>query len=335
MRLEQEGVSFIIPVYNGEFFIEGAYENILGQQLPYFEILFVDNNSTDNSVEIILGLQQRDDRILFLKEYKQGAAAARNFGLKLAKGAYIHMFDIDDRLFDNALKAMVEVLEGNPTIQSVYGKMVKSNQEKIDLSINSETNKEVSIHRKPNLGMQWLQNKSIVPGPPCFLHRRGLFEHISGFNEELLLGEDVFFHVQVGNENDVAFLNRNIYHYFRHGTSTVSVENRKVKDKVFTYWPQILKAYWPYSMKPTISKEFKAEVQSQIFWAIGKMIVLTEGRRNRNQLKKELLYEIASIRIPFVFNFFLDLMVFWNNYHFFKLYYFYVVIPYFNNRINR
>jgi len=291
-------------------------------------MVFIDNNSTDSSVTLISSLMKHDKRIRLFKEPKQGAAAARNKGIANAKGEFIHFFDVDDQLFEGALLALKEVLRINAEIASVFGKIVRASTQKIELTVSKAHSNKINIYKKPFLGLDWFINKNKLPNPPCFLHRRTVFNKINGFQEDLLIGEDAFFHVRLGNECNIASLDRNILHYYRHSDSTVSKQNKKVADKVFTYWPQTIKAYLPYCYSNKVSNGFKFEVYRQVFGSIGKMIVLTKGLKNRIIIKKNCEKEIKPLKIPFVLNLFIYLLVLSGNFNIYKFYFFYLLEPY-------
>lgn len=127
--------STIIPCYNSEKFIARAIESALNQTETDYEIILVDNNSTDNTVSIINDYAKRYPNIItVLHEYKKGAPAARNKGLHHAKGEWIQFLDSDDELLPNKtehqLKLVVEgktdVIVGNSYVYKVIkGKLVK------------------------------------------------------------------------------------------------------------------------------------------------------------------------------------------------------------------
>ena len=89
-------VSVIIPVYNGEKYLEDTLKSVSAQTLSEIEILCVDDGSTDHSWEILQQFAAQDSRIVLLKQKNAGAGAARNYGLKTAKGKYIAFIDSDD-----------------------------------------------------------------------------------------------------------------------------------------------------------------------------------------------------------------------------------------------
>lgn len=100
-------ISIVIPVYNGEEFIEECLKNVLKQSLKEIEILCVDDGSTDNSANIIEDFSQKDSRVILLKQENLGAGPARNLALKNAIGEYIAFMDSDDQYPDtNILEIM-------------------------------------------------------------------------------------------------------------------------------------------------------------------------------------------------------------------------------------
>lgn len=91
--------SLIIPTYNRAEFIINTVQSVLTQTCEDFEIIIVDDGSTDNTEEIIKNIS--DKRVLYYKKENGERAAARNLGIKLAKGKYITFLDSDDQLLPN------------------------------------------------------------------------------------------------------------------------------------------------------------------------------------------------------------------------------------------
>ncbi|MDR0929612.1 MAG: glycosyltransferase family 2 protein [Oscillospiraceae bacterium] len=101
-------VSVITPVYNAEKTLLRCVNSVLAQTMPDFELLLIDNNSSDDSGAIIRRLAQGDGRIRPLHEGKQGVSAARNLGIENARGDYLFFLDSDDALAPNALEMLLE-----------------------------------------------------------------------------------------------------------------------------------------------------------------------------------------------------------------------------------
>jgi glycosyltransferase involved in cell wall biosynthesis len=130
-------VSVIIPCYNCALFIDKAVGSVLSQSYDNWELLLVDNNSTDDTLHILKNYgAQYPDRIKVLSELRPGAPAVRNTGLRQATGEWIQFLDADDELLPRKLAHQVDLLntEGRidiiaaaVTFRSVYnGKVINS-----------------------------------------------------------------------------------------------------------------------------------------------------------------------------------------------------------------
>ena len=96
-------VSIIIPVYNSEKYILETINSILNQDYPFFELILVDDGSSDDSFLIIEEYVKNDIRIKYFKKNNSGAAETRNYGLKYATGDYIFFLDSDDLIEKDTL----------------------------------------------------------------------------------------------------------------------------------------------------------------------------------------------------------------------------------------
>lgn len=96
-------ISVVIPVYNAEKFLDQCLFSLKYQTLPRFEVLCVDDGSTDQSVEIVKRYVQSDSRFKFFSQTHQFAGVARNLGIKKAKGEYLLFLDADDYFVPNLL----------------------------------------------------------------------------------------------------------------------------------------------------------------------------------------------------------------------------------------
>ena len=97
-------ISVIVPVYNAEKYLPQCVESLLRQTKKEFELIFVDDGSTDRSVEILEQYREKDDRIKILRQKNQYAGVARNNGMSVAKGEYLCFLDSDDHFKPEMLK---------------------------------------------------------------------------------------------------------------------------------------------------------------------------------------------------------------------------------------
>nr|WP_054656720.1 glycosyltransferase family A protein [Lentilactobacillus otakiensis] len=101
-------ISVIVPVYNLEKYVRQTIKSILQQNYRNFEVIIVNDGSTDNSLSILQELKKNDPRILIFNQVNQGQAVARNLGISHANGDYITFIDGDDIVQKNYLKIMIE-----------------------------------------------------------------------------------------------------------------------------------------------------------------------------------------------------------------------------------
>ena len=113
-------VSVIMPVFNGEKYLEEAIDSILGQTFTDFELLIVDDGSQDGSADIIRNYQALDSRVRLIQlELNSGAADARNHAISAANGDLITMMDCDDVSLPQRLQKQVDFLRSNTGIGGV------------------------------------------------------------------------------------------------------------------------------------------------------------------------------------------------------------------------
>lgn len=121
-----------MPTYNRASFIPKALESINSQSFKDWELIIVDDGSTDNSQALIESLTKSHEKtIKYIKQKNQGPAIARNTGIKAATGDYIAFFDSDDIWLEHHLNDCISAMQDHPEISWVYGAC-----QRIDLSTN-------------------------------------------------------------------------------------------------------------------------------------------------------------------------------------------------------
>jgi CTP:molybdopterin cytidylyltransferase MocA len=112
-------VSVIIPAYRAAESIAATLDSVLAQTFADWEIIVVNDGSPD-SEELEKALEPYRDRIVYLRQANQGSSAARNTGIRAARGKYIAPLDADDMWYPEHLTAQVTMLEADPSIDMVY-----------------------------------------------------------------------------------------------------------------------------------------------------------------------------------------------------------------------
>ncbi len=175
-------VSVIVPTYNREKYITKALESIFSQSYQNFEVIIVDDGSTDNTKEVIKPYL-KDQRVKYLFQKNQRVSKARNNGIRIAKGEYIALLDSDDYWIDSKkLEKQVSFFEKNPDYVITSGGIIRVNEfgEEISCVLNPENDKTIRE------GMLF----SCLFAPSAVMFRKNVWEKIGGFNEKSDLSED-------------------------------------------------------------------------------------------------------------------------------------------------
>jgi glycosyltransferase involved in cell wall biosynthesis len=187
---EEIEVSVIIPTYNRRELVLAAVRTVLAQTRPVQEILVIDDGSTDGTAEALK--QAFGDRVRHVWQANAGVSAARNHGLRLARGRYLALLDSDDAWLPDKTRLQVEWLQARPD----HG-MVLCDVARVDAQ-----QRQTDVLRRrdylPEDGsiLKWvLLAPALVPA--SVLMRREVFETVGGFDEQLATGEDLDFHLRV------------------------------------------------------------------------------------------------------------------------------------------
>jgi glycosyltransferase involved in cell wall biosynthesis len=208
-------VSVIIPAYNADRYVGQAIQSILDQTFGAFEIIVVDDGSTDRTREVVSTFD--DPRIRYAYQDNRGPAAARNTGIEIAAGAYIAPLDADDLAQPHRLAAQLEYLEADPSL-SVVG----SGYLWIDEQGNQIPWDNHSWQRWPELNQirDWLFDCPFVPSATMF--RRAAWEDVGGFDEGLIGPEDWNFWMRLVLTGHRMAWHRDVVCLYRHRRDSVS-----------------------------------------------------------------------------------------------------------------
>ncbi|MDD3593554.1 MAG: glycosyltransferase family 2 protein [Candidatus Gastranaerophilales bacterium] len=113
-------ISIIMPIFNSAKYLAQAIESVLNQSLNEFELICINDGSTDNSLEILEKYSARDSRIKIISKENEGQGVARNLALKKAEGEYIFYLDSDDWLEPNALELMYNKISGDGSDITIF-----------------------------------------------------------------------------------------------------------------------------------------------------------------------------------------------------------------------
>lgn len=253
-------ISVIIPVYNGEKFIDSIVDTINRQTYKNLEVIFVNDGSKDSTKEQLETLANRDpERYTVISQENQGVSAARNCGLAHATGEYIAFVDVDDLLHPRYFECLYQCLEGKSGCISVAG---ASKQEcDIDFS-KTKTHSlfgldllEKFLHGKVSTGVCGM----LIPRQVMTTYRLAFKEGYK-YSEDLHMVWRLFCHA-----TEVVFVEAPLYIYRDIPGSAMTKINASRLDSL--YLMQDLKAYFR-EHKPTFAQQFEKHGVARMAWSI-------------------------------------------------------------------
>ena len=194
-------VSIITPNFNKGEFVSACIRSVQNQTYSNWEMLVIDDGSTDGSDKLAAEIAKNDDRITFdYNNRTKGASVCRNLGLSLAKGEWVIFLDSDDILSSDCLDRRIKILQQNPDLDYAVFPMGLFHKEigDSDIICNIPT-KEDPLHRFLNRDIAWL-----IAGP---IWKRSILEELKGFDESLHSQQDYDLHVR-------ALIGSYAYRYF-------------------------------------------------------------------------------------------------------------------------
>lgn len=207
-------------VYNGAKFISQAIESVLVQDHPDFELLIMDDGSTDGTDQIIAGFA--DPRIRWSSTEHFGVAAARNRVVQEARGDYIVWLDHDDILLPQALASYAKLAAGRPEVAVFYGDLEVIDAERITLGHRHYQN----LAQRRHLFAQLL-SCNLVPMPGTMV-KRTVFADVGGYDENLQIAEDYDLWLRiVAAGKSFVHSGRTVVRYRWHG-SNLSADRRAI-----------------------------------------------------------------------------------------------------------
>ena len=180
-------LSIIVPIYNAESTLACCIDSILSQTFRSFEVILVNDGSTDNSLSLCENYACADSRVIILNKTNGGVSSARNLGIDCAKGDYIVFIDADDYLFEDSIRAVTDDLRDIDLLiaSSLFSSSsIVQRLDRVGLVLKDEIGSFLEEnHSHPLLSAPWAK----------FFKREILVRFNLRFNDSLCFGEDAVF----------------------------------------------------------------------------------------------------------------------------------------------
>jgi glycosyltransferase involved in cell wall biosynthesis len=248
--MNRPAISIIMPVYNAEKYISEAIQSVLHQTYTNWELLIINDGSTDNSYKIIKSFS--DSRIRYFEQPNQGVSTARNIGLQHMQGNYFCFLDADDWLPDHSLSARLEVFQRDPDIEFVDGcvqvikdnNIIRSYKPKFK---GNPFNNLVELSESCFFGISWMIK----------INKKKQYQ----FSKEQTHAEDLLFYINISQTGKYDYTNELIYINRKHPSSAIT--NLNGLEEGYFFVLEQLKNMSAVSSKKVL--RFKKKIKSIMF----------------------------------------------------------------------
>lgn len=217
-------VSIIVPIYNSSAFLDNLFLSIQNQSFIDFEVLLIDDGSTDDSQIKCINITEKDKRFKYIKKENEGVSSARNTGIEKAKGKFLAFIDSDDYILENHIMMMVKGIENVDLVTTGYF-----------LKDEKECRKRVlpngnMVIKTSNFYQYLLMDYSVFSFPWNKLYRKSIIDSQGiFFNKTIYYGEDLVFLMEyLSHVKKIRLLKTANYVYLNHDKS---VSSQKINQK--------------------------------------------------------------------------------------------------------
>jgi glycosyltransferase involved in cell wall biosynthesis len=269
-------VSVIIPFHNAFSFLEKSVSSALNQD-ETGELILIDDHSTDNSLDLVKKLQQKDDRIIILQNTSNvcGAANSRNLGIHRASQDYIAFLDADDYYLPERFKLDVSLFFNNPELDAVVNSVqikLQNGEKQFILNSFYRHNELLGFSRS----FSPIKINDYIAGFNMHLNgltiRKAIFQKMGGFDESLKQGEDRDLYLRLFSYANVisADIKKAKAIYFIHTKNSIQKINeavyyRRMAAKKHFFQKIPIKSIWSFKIK-----KWKAFLEYDFLWLFKK-----------------------------------------------------------------
>jgi glycosyltransferase involved in cell wall biosynthesis len=241
-------ISIILPVYNGERFLAESIQSCLDQSYQNWELLIIDDFSSDRSAEISLGFARLDPRIhYFRNDRNEKLPNSLNFGFSRATGDYLTWTSHDNCFKTSALETFIGYLKSNPVTDIVYS----------DYTVIDTEGRAVKRRHTPSPD-ELLKGNCVGP---CFLMRRSVFGDENRFDPAKFLVEDYDFWLRSSIDHEISKVDEDLYLYRVHPES-LSEQHRA---RIQRLHHRLVRQYLPKLKRVPVGKKREA-MEATLIW---------------------------------------------------------------------
>lgn len=282
-------ISIVVPVYNVEKYIVKCLDSIMNQDYQNFEIVLVNDGSTDNSVKIINDYFENKDVIWkLINKENGGLASARNVGIARSKGEYIAFVDSDDTISPDFLSSLLNEIKDNELDFAFCNFEFTKNQE-----IPNDDNDTKTIYTKEELLVTFLKRSINFVVPSMMFKREFLLGNYLMFNESLRFSEDQpFIWNVILHCNKAVYLYKKMYgYYIRENSIMTSTSYTKLVNSYKEYSKYIKDLFLMYPQYKNIEKLIIPRWELGSLFTASKLLDYSQFKQLYNMMDGTTIYK--------------------------------------------
>lgn len=278
-------ISIIIPVYNCEKYIEKCIKSLMNQTYKDFEILLINDGSTDKSAEICSFYEKSNKNIKLFNIKNSGVSNARNYGIDYATGNYIQFVDSDDYVDSDYIESMVNAIKNTDedidiVICGIKQIILKNNEYIFSRDIKVESSDIYNIKELNDVMPELIEKAYINYCYSKLIKKDVIINNNIRFNKYLSLGEDTLFVLDILNSSkNIKILSNTPYNYVIHSDYSLTYKYRNDKFEILNMISNKIEMFCKNNMNKS---QFLEKVLSKRYYEIIKFCLDENLKKNIN-----------------------------------------------------
>lgn len=290
-------VSIIVPVYNVERHLEKCLDSLINQTFKEFEVILVDDGSSDSSSKICDEYLKKDERIVVIHKKNEGVSVARNIGINTAKGKYILFCDSDDYVEKDWCETLYKLQIDNSKYFNMCGYFNINYREKMNKYIKRiiENNKELSIINAGDFYLLY-ENQVFNPLWNKIYELDIIKKNRIQFEKNLSLGEDLIFNLEYlrASQRNICFINKCKYNYILRNEE--SLDNKYYSDLYDIYVMLYRKIYDTMSFFKIDFEKYRYNYYKSYFFMLKRVLKNTFSEKSNMNIFEKIKYNSYVIK---------------------------------------
>ena len=212
-------VTVYIPVYNYGRFVDKAIQSVLAQSMDGWELIVINDGSTDNTNEVLAKYRQHP-KIKILEQENRGLNTSNNIAIRLSRGEYIIRLDADDYFDENILVVLSNVLDNKPNVGLVYP----------DYYHVDEKGKVLEVVRRKKIGEE-VELLDLPAHGACTMFRKSLLRDLGGYSEDYFCQDGYEIWIRIIQKHKPYNVNIPLFYYRQHSSSLTGDQKRIIETR--------------------------------------------------------------------------------------------------------